>query len=142
MANALGSVGGCLLFAVAFGGVGVFTGWLTGATVYDGWRARDWTPVPAEATADEGFRYEWKGRTYTSWRLTPLAVGESDVDGSDKVLERLAQARNNGKPITVYVNPNDPEEAMADRSVPWMFVVAMTPFEYRCSNSRSMRGLK
>jgi len=43
----LGSVAFCLLFAVVFGGVGVFASWAIASTVLEAQRAKDWVRVKA-----------------------------------------------------------------------------------------------
>ena len=128
MRSKLSAIAGCLIFAVCFGGVGVLTGWLAGTVVYDGIRARDWVAVEAEVTGEDVYRYVFAGSTYTSERLTLLRMGSSDVDGSDEVSARLSQAKSEGKPVRVWVNPADPHESVAERRIPWMFLVAMSPF--------------
>lgn len=128
MRSRLSAIFGSLLFAVCFGGVGALTGWLAGTVLYDGIRARDWVAVEAEVTGDDVYRYVLAGNTYTSERLTLLRMGSSDVDGSDEVSARLSQAKSAGKPVRVWVNPANPHESVAERGIPWMFLVAMSPF--------------
>jgi hypothetical protein len=124
----LGIAALCLLFAVPFGGVGVFTGWLAGTTLYDGARARDWVLVKAEPVGEAAYRYVIDGREHVSERVTLLRVGTSDVDNAGHDI--LARARSEKKPLTVFVNPANPAESVVDRTIPWMFVVGMIPFVF------------
>lgn len=130
MREKLSTAAFCLLFAVCFGGVGVLTGWLAGTVLHDGIRARDWVKVRAEVIGDKTYRYQWEGRSYESERLTLLPFGSSDVDGSEEVAERFARAKSEERPVTVFVNPQDPREAVAEASIPWMFLVFMVPFVF------------
>jgi hypothetical protein len=124
----LGIAALCFLFAIPFGGVGVFTGWLAGTTIYDGVRARDWVLVKADPINDEAYRYVIDGREYVSERVTLLRAGSSDLDNAGH--EMLARSRSEKKALTVFVNPDNPAESVVDRTIPWMFVVGMTPFVF------------
>jgi hypothetical protein len=118
----------CLLVAILFGGIGAFAGWLAGTTVYDGWRARDWVKVRAQV-AGQAYSYEFDRRHYTSGRLGLTRVGSDDVDGwTDAIADAMEEARLAERPITVYVNPDNPAEAVVDRRIHWKFVVGITPF--------------
>jgi len=120
----------CLLFAVLFGGVGAGASWVFTTMVYDGVRAQEWVRVKAEVVGESSYRYTLGGATYTSDRLGTLRIGgTSDVDDFDeRVASILARGRDERKPITVWVNPDDPREAMIDREIRWMLLVFITPF--------------
>jgi hypothetical protein len=119
----------CLLFALPFGGGGAFTGYLAGSTVYDGYRARDWIKVKAEVVSEDAYRYVYDGKSRVGTRLGLMRIGTDSLDGwTEGIVEALEKARKENYPITVYVNPDDPEEALVDRAIHWKFVVAMMPF--------------
>jgi hypothetical protein len=129
MRERLGTIAACLLFAVLFGGIGAFTGYLAGSTVYDGWRARDWIKVRAEAISEDAYRYVYDGRSRVGTRLGLMRIGSDGVDDwTAGIAEELARARAENRPILVHVNPDDPDEAVVDRAIHWKFVVAMVPF--------------
>jgi hypothetical protein len=143
----LGSVAFCLLFAVVFGGVGVFASWAIGSTVLEAQRAKDWVRVKAsvdDASLDASrgskgsvtyraggrYRYAFQGRQYTGSRLGISSVGGSDNidDWHQEVNARLEDARAAGKPITVWVNPDNPSESVFDREMRWSEIVFLIPF--------------
>jgi hypothetical protein len=127
----LGAIVTCLLFAVLFGGIGGFTGYLAGSMVYDGYRARDWIKVRAEVVSEDAYRYVYDGKSRVSTRLGLMRIGSDDVDGwTAGIVDVLEKARKENRPITVYVNPDDPEEALVDRAIHWKFVAAMMPFVF------------
>ena len=143
----LGAVLACLLFAVPFGGVGVFASWAIGSTVHASWKARSWVPVPAvvesaslhESSSSDGgdtyradgsFRYAWNGRSYTGTRLGTSVIGGTDNfdDWHQEVSSRLKAARAAGQPVTVWVNPENPAEAVFERGIRWAELLFLTPF--------------
>ncbi|MCM2327102.1 MAG: DUF3592 domain-containing protein, partial [Lysobacter sp.] len=142
-----GAVLACLLFAVPFGGVGVFASWAIGSTVHASWKARGWVPVPAVVEsaslhesgssdggdtyrADGSFRYAWNGRSYTGTRLGTSMIGGTDNFDSwhQETSSRLKAARAAGQPVTVWVNPENPAEAVYDRGIRWSELLFLTPF--------------
>jgi hypothetical protein len=144
-----GTVLACLVFAVPFGGVGVFASWAIGSTVHAAWRARSWMPVPAtvqaaalhtSSSSDGGdtyraegsFRYAWEGRSYTGSQLGISAMGGSDNFDSwhQEVSSQLQAAREAGRPVTVWVNPENPAEAVFDRGLRWAQLLFLTPFAF------------
>jgi hypothetical protein len=128
----LGAILFCLAFVVSFGAVGVGATWAIASTVYDAMRSGDW--VKARASVDplpaESYRYSFQGREYTGSRLGTFALGgSSDVDDWDERLAAyLSEARESGKPIMVYVNPDNPAEALIDRDIRWKLLLFMSPF--------------
>ena len=134
MKDKLGAAAACLLFAVCFGGVGVFATWMIAATVYDGYRAKEWVKVKATVDSWKGsnidYRYTIGGREYRGDRLGTLAIGgSSEVDGWDGEMNDLVStAFNEKKPLTVFVNPDNPTESMVDRTIRWKLLVFFLPF--------------
>ena len=130
MKGKLGAVLLCLVFAIPFGGVGAGATWAIATMIQDGLRARDWVLVKAEVTGPASYRYTFEGRAYDSERLGTFRLGgTSDVDDfDDRVASILAKGRDERKPITVWVNPDNPSEAMIDRAIRWSFLVFLLPF--------------
>ena len=126
----LGAALFCFLFAVPFGGVGAFATYGIYKMIYDGVRAKEWVRVKAEVTGDADYRYTFKGATYPGDRLGTMPFnGSSDVDDfDDRVGSLFAQAREEKKPITVYVNPENPAESMVDRQIRWGLMLFFVPF--------------
>jgi hypothetical protein len=143
----LGGVLACLLFAIPFGGVGAWATWAIGTTLMEAHRAQDWVKVRAtvdqaslhEAGGSDGgttylaegrYRYSYGGRQYTGTRLGISTVGGSDNidDWHQEVNARLADAKAAGRPVTVWVNPEDPAQAVFDRELRWREVLFLVPF--------------
>lgn len=137
----------CLVFAIPFGGVGVFASWSIVTTLADAVRARSWVPVQAtvertelrESEGSEGdstfravglYRYEFEGAPYSGRRLGLSRQGGSDNidDWHAAVVARLDEARAAGRTVTVWVNPEEPWVSVYDRSVRWSEILFMVPF--------------
>ena len=142
-----GSVLLSLFVALVFGGVGVFASWAIGSTLLEAHRAQDWVRVKAaidEASlqtsrgseggttyrAEGRYRYTFQGKPYAGSRLGLSKVGGSDNidDWHHEVNARLEDARAAGKPITVWVNPDNPSESVFDRELRWSELVFLVPF--------------
>lgn len=125
---------GALGFLAAFGAVGIFAAYLAVTTVRDGARARGWPQVPATVQAvGDGtatYTYEYQGRKYTGDRLGAFWLGgSSDVDDWDeRMSSRLEAAHRSGTPVTAYVNPENPGEAMLDHEIRWPLILFCLPF--------------
>jgi hypothetical protein len=133
--------GGCLmLFALPFAGFGLF---MAGMVVRDFWTwsaVQSWAPTPAtllkaeareDSDSDGGttyravaeYRYEFGGKAYESDRVA-VHAGSDNIGSYQRDRAReLMQLKNAGKPITCYVNPDDPAEAILFRDLrPGFFV--------------------
>jgi len=121
----------CLLFAVPFGGVGLGAAYLMATMAYDGARARDWVLVKATVSeTTPTYHYTFDGQRHSSDRRGTLRIeGTSNVDDfDDRVASIIERGRQEKRPITVWVNPDNPAEAMIDRDIRWMMMVFMVPF--------------
>jgi hypothetical protein len=127
--------GGCLmLFALPFAGFGLF---MAGMVVRDFWTwsaAQSWAPTPARllkaearenSDSDGGttyravaeYRYEFGDKTYESDRVA-VHAGSDNIGSYQRDRAReLVQLKNAGKPITCYVNPDNPSEAILFRDL-------------------------
>lgn len=123
-----------LLFAVVFGGVGVFATWVIATTIHDGLRAQDWVRVKAYVESLERsevrYRYTFQGREYSGNRLGASPLGGSDDvdDWTADLQDRLAAAKAGRHPITVLVDPGKPSDSMIDSQIRWSFLAFMLPF--------------
>jgi Protein of unknown function (DUF3592) len=134
MKEKLGAALMCFAFAIPFGGVGAGAAYAIVATIRDGMAAREWVRVKAEVL-DYGsgrvlYRYRMDGQSYTGDRLGSNVLGGTDnVDSWHEDIEAmLAAAKSEGKPITVFVNPDNPAESMVDREIRWKLLVFFSPF--------------
>jgi hypothetical protein len=132
----LGAALVCLLFALPFGGVGVGASWVLGRMIYDGHRAEEWVRVKATVDSyDRGsvnYRYRFGGVEYQGDRLGANPIGGTDdVDSwHDDMAAMLSSAKAEGKPITVWVNPDKPSESMVDRTIRWKLAMFIVPFAF------------
>jgi hypothetical protein len=123
------------LFAIPFAAFGAWMLWLVASETFDAWQVRSWIPVQA-TLSDAGYRtnssddsstYEAYA-TYSYYFNAQPYVGSrvSIGEGADNIgdyqtdtgnwLRREMQA---GNPITVYVDPEQPESAIIDPALRW-----------------------
>ena len=132
--NKFGAALFCLLFAIPFGGVGVGASWVLGRMIYDGHRAEDWVRVKAIVDSFGNgsvvYHYTYGGKNYGGDRLGANPIGGTDnVDSwHEDMAAMLSEAQRDGKPITVWVNPDNPAESMVDRTIRWKLGVFIIPF--------------
>ena len=130
----LGAALFCLAFAIPFGGVGVGASWVLARMIQDGLRAEDWVGVKATVESFGNgsvvYRYRFAGQDYGGDRLGANPIGGTDnVDSwHDDMAAMLSEAKKTGKPITVWVNPDNPSESMVDRTIRWKLAVFIIPF--------------
>lgn len=110
--------------------VGAAMSWMVGSTITEALRARNWVKTRAEVLYTEvtwtdwwersrvtaSYRYDVGGQSYESDRLglSTFATGIMDDWPSD-MHEYLKAARDEKRPIMVWVNPADPSSAVIDR---------------------------
>lgn len=130
-----GTLLACLVFALAFGAVGAGATWALVGTVRDGLRAADWVRVKATVDAFDrnggvSYRYTVGGVEYHGDRLGASPLGGTDNLDSwhDDMRRLLSAAMDEKRPITVFVNPENPSQSMVDNTLRWKLVVAMLPF--------------
>src|SRR6185369_12802690 len=131
----LGNVG-LLLFGLTFLGAGLAAGYFFALTdTITAINARSYVPVPAEILNVELKRhhgknsntYETKARyrytvgdnSYTSERVAISSGADNIGDYQQDLYERLNTARLRRTPVTAWVNPNNPSEALLDRDMRW-----------------------
>jgi hypothetical protein len=131
----------CLLFAVPFGGVGVFATWAITGMVKQSNAAADWVLV--KATVDEAslrvnrgrkgsrsyealgrYRYTFDGKPYFGTQLGLDTLGSSTNlgDWDQDMAAYLIEAKEKGQAISLYVNPDNPAQSVVDRGLRWGLV--------------------
>lgn len=126
----------CLAFAIPFGGIGAGAWYVIGKSIYDGHRAQEWVRVKAnlQSFGDGNISYSYTigGKNYHGDRLGTNPIGGTDNtdDWHDRVNDHLATAQSEGKPITVWVNPDNPSESMFDRSIRWSLLLFASVFAF------------
>lgn len=123
------------LFALPFFGVGVWMGGSIGkdlieARAMQGWQATQAHLVDAGYETHSGddadtyeayatYTYQYRGQMFTGDRVG-IARGSDNVGEYQRDMgRRLSAARDRGEPITAYVNPQAPAEAIIDRELRW-----------------------
>jgi len=122
------------LFALPFFSVGVWMLWSVGTTLHQAWQMQAWVPVEARIisagyTTSSGdsdtweayaeYSYSYGGARYTADRVNISSGGDNIGNYQRETGNRLSGARSRGEPITVYVDPEAPQQAITDRSVRW-----------------------
>lgn len=147
MAGKLGATLVALVFGLPFGAVGAFATYGIATMFGQSHRAGDWVLVQAKVDdaalkasrgskggttfqADGAYRYSVGGREFVSTQLGFLPFGGSDNvgDWQESMAAFLEEAKTTGKSIPVYVNPDNPSEAVVDRDVRWAMVLFMGLF--------------
>ena len=123
------------LFALPFFAVGAWMLYSIASDAHDAWSMRHWQPTAAvlsdagytshrgdDSTTYEAYaryRYDFMGRHYTGSRVG-LAGGADNIGSyQTRTGDRLRNAWRRNEPITVFVNPAAPAEAVIDRNVRW-----------------------
>ena len=138
----------CAVFAVLFTAVGYWAGLRPlASTLQAALSVQSWQPVPAQVldaqirkhAGSEGgtayqvlvrYRYEIAGKSYESQRvgLDPQAGADNVGDWQERWFQTLHQAQQQGRPITVWVNPAQPSQALVDPSIRWRLQIFRLPF--------------
>lgn len=147
MKGKLGATLFALGFAIPFGGVGALATYGLGSVISDSRRAEEWVLV--QATVEDAqlkssrgskggtsyqtagaYSYTFGGKKFVGTQLGFDALGGSDNvgDWQTSMAAFLEEARKTGKSIPVYVNPDNPAEAVVDRDVRWSLALFMGMF--------------
>jgi hypothetical protein len=116
--------------ALPFLAVGGALSWMVGSTIGEALRARNWVKTRAEVLFTEvtwsswdnsraigSYKYEVAGRPYESDRLGLSTKGAGILDDwPSDMYEFMKAARDEKRPIMVWVNPAEPSQAVIDRT--------------------------
>ncbi|MDJ0908334.1 MAG: DUF3592 domain-containing protein [Woeseiaceae bacterium] len=126
-----------ILFALPFIGVGVWMGWSIGKIVHDSIEMRSWQPVQATLTsagytthrgesdtweAYAEYSYRFDGRPFVGFRVTIDSGGDNIGNYHRNMGDRLRAIMASGEPITVWVDPDNPQDSIIDREIRWGIV--------------------
>lgn len=132
MSEKIGGALFALVFMVCFGGVGLFAGSVMVSGLWEGIAAQDWIRVKAQVVKYDSsglqYRYRLNDRDYTGDRIGPGWLQGSEVDGG--VEARLNAAMSQEKPVTVFVDPDNPSKSLVDPQIPWTMMAFLTPFAF------------
>jgi hypothetical protein len=121
------------LFALPFAAVGVGALIWAVSTLLD-WRAASgWVEVPAQLVSLElqehdgddsttyettaTYRYDYAGQTYTSGRVAIDSGADNIGDFQHRLYHALRAAQERGAPVTAYVDPEEPANAVLNREL-------------------------
>lgn len=119
------------LFALPFAmaGLGLFV-FLSLPMLLDWGRMQAWEPAQAELVevqlhraksdsyrVEARYRYEFGGNPHLGSRVAISSRADNIGDFQYQLGARLADARERGEPVPVWVNPAQPDEAVLDRSL-------------------------
>ena len=74
------------------------------------------------------YRYQFNGRSYIGNRVNPADFNDNIGDYQQTLQQHLKQAKNNQRPITVWVNPANPNQAVIDKQMRWGLFALMSGF--------------
>ena len=126
----------CLLFGLPFGAVGAGAAYVIGKAIHDGVRAQEWVRVKADlqgfGDGNISYHYVLNGQRYHGDRLGTNPIGGTDNvdDWHERVHDHLESAQREGRPITVWVNPDNPSESMFDRQIRWNLMLFAAVFAF------------
>jgi Protein of unknown function (DUF3592) len=135
-------------FAVAFGMGGLWAGVFPLVdTVKQAYQVRTWQSAQAtindvdliKSRGSKGgttyavkakYAYSFAGRSFNSTRLGLNEGSSTDNIGDwhQTWYQKLTDAKNNERTVLVWVNPDQPEQALLDRDVRWPMVLFRLPF--------------
>jgi hypothetical protein len=124
-----------ILFGLPFFGIGVWMLWSISSGFTDAWQMQSWQPTVARLiqagynshSGDDSYTYEAYaiyaytigGQEFTSDRVS-ITGGADNIGGYQQDMGRkLSGAFSRGEAITIYVDPDDPREAIIDRDLRW-----------------------
>ena len=123
------------LFALPFFAVGVWMLWSISGTFYDALQMRDWiaadaTLIRAGYTTSSGsdsdtyqayaeYSYSHGGTRYVGDRVSLSSGGDNIGDYQQDTGRRLQTAAARGTAITVFVDPESPDQSIIDRKLRW-----------------------
>lgn len=122
------------VFALPFFAVGAWMAYLCGSDFADAWRMQSWHEVEATLTsagytshsgdsttyeAHATYTYEIHGFRHTGDRVGLSGGADNIGDYQQDTGRRLQSAWSEGRPITVFVNPDDPADSIVDREIRW-----------------------
>lgn len=121
--------------AVVFILAGLVIGVFLGSDLRDWLVMRDWQPVTARVESTQldrsqsdgtttyrvraTYHYRFGGRRFRGTRVGISRGFDNIGDYHRRMHDRLDQARRRGTPVTAWVNPEQPNETVLDRSLRW-----------------------
>lgn len=135
---------GVILFSLPFAGVGVgFLFWGIIPSIWESWQMQYWEPgyahlIDAGVKTNYGdsetykayatYTYEFNGRTYKGDRVGISDVSDNIGDFHQTVGGELARALRAKQPVSIWINPDNPSQAVLNRDLRWGMVLFQLVF--------------
>jgi hypothetical protein len=131
------------VFVLGFGLTGIFFGTVPLIkTLHEAWKMQSFESAEAQVVdakliyGSEGtrsvqarYRYLVNGQAYESTRVGLLDQGSDNIGSWHEDWHGLLeQSRLSGRPIKIWVNPRQPQEALIDRDIRWPKLFFLIPF--------------
>ena len=126
------------LFGLPFFGVGVWMLWSIGSGFTDAWHMQSWQPTQARLiragydthSGDDSntyeayavYAYRIGGQEFTNDRVAIGGGADNIGDYQQDMGRKLSAAFSRSEAIAIYVDPDDPREAIIDRDLRWGLV--------------------
>ena len=126
-----------LLFGLMFAGGGLFFLSKMALPMWQDWQAmRSWQPAYAQLQSVSGsenqtkarYRYEFDGISYNGDRVYVSTSNDNIGPYHKDLLAKLRQHQRANEPVPVWVNPQDPRQAVIDRDMRWGLFAFMSAF--------------
>ena len=126
-----------LIFGLMFSGGGVFFLSETALPVWQDWRAmQQWQPAEAYLTSVQGgenytqahYQYQFNGITFEGDRAYVASFNDNIGSYHEDFHAWLNARLRADEPVTVWVNPANPAQAVIDRDMRWGLFALMTGF--------------
>lgn len=136
-------VGCAVLFALPFAAVGVYMAWSLASMLWLSWSAASWVEVPATITSVElqggkgeentqrvlaDYRYDYAGQAYQNDRVGLSTTADNFGSYHQRLYDRLHAAWKAEKTVPCFVDPNNHQYSLLDRSLRTTVVVFHVPF--------------
>lgn len=126
------------LFALPFMAVGIWMLYSVTQTLITGAQMRSWETINAYVisggyetiSGDDSdtykaygrYQYDYKGRSYESTRISIDDMSDNIGGFHQELGRKLSSAASTNQPIDIYVNPDDPAQAVVYRDIRWGLV--------------------
>lgn len=126
-----------LIIGIAFASGGVFIALETSVPTYQSWQAmKSWQSTPAtlikvnglENDTEATYRYMVSGVAHINDRVYGSTFKDNIGSYHQDLYQELQWLKDNYQPVTIWYNPDNPEQAVIDRDMRWGLFALMTGF--------------
>ena len=126
-----------LIFGLVFAGMGTFILFETSVPTFQSWQTMQvWQPAKAniirvnglENDTEATYRYTVAGQDYQNDRVYVSTFKDNIGSYHQDLLNQLQDQKDNGYPVTIWYNPDKPDESVIDRNMRWGLFALTTGF--------------